>query len=54
MDKDFYNFLNTSSGRLCIFLFAGLGYCFIYKGGHVEALGVKVNIPSQDRITNSR
>lgn len=54
MDKDFYNFLHTSTGRLCIFLFAGLGYYFIYKGGHVEALGVKVNIPSQDRITNSR
>ncbi|MFR3855278.1 MAG: hypothetical protein ACLTXX_06520 [Streptococcus salivarius] len=49
MDKDFLNFLNTSSGRLCIFLFAGLGYCFIYKGGQVEALGVKVNIPCNER-----
>jgi len=50
MDKDFYNFLNTSNGRLCIFLAAGLGFFVIYKGGRVEAMGLKISIPENGMI----
>lgn len=48
MNKDFLNFLNTSSGRLCISLAAGLGFFFIYKGGEIEAMGLKISIPEME------